>query len=167
MSHKCNVVVYKQGGVLWIPPSIYKSSCQIDVRYFPFDQQVCQMRFGSWVYHADELSLDFFENTRYVDLNDYIPSGTWDILDVPASIEYYNDSTTNKSKVNMVYYIKMQRKSLFYVINLIVPTFLLSFLTVCVFYLPTGDGEKITLSLGILFALGNISFAQCIQSISN
>ncbi len=47
----------------------------------------------------------------------------------------------------------MQRKSLFYVINLIVPTFLLSFLTVCVFYLPTGDGEKITLSLGILFAL--------------
>jgi len=116
------------------------------------------MIFGSWVYHSDELTLDYFENTRYVDLNDYIPSGTWDILDVPASIEYYNEAYTNKSKVHMVYNIKMQRKSLFYVVNLIIPTFLISFLTVCVFFLPSNDGEKITLSLGLLFALGKRNF---------
>lgn len=54
----------------------------------------------------------------------------------------------------MVYKIKMRRKSLFYIVNIIIPTFLLSFLSVCVFYLPTNDGEKITLSLSILFALG-------------
>lgn len=60
----------------------------------------------------------------------------------------------------MVYKIMMQRKSLFYVVNLIVPTFLISFLTVVVFFLPTHDGEKITLSLGLLFALGNISFIE-------
>jgi hypothetical protein len=53
----------------------------------------------------------------------------------------------------MVYKIKMKRKSLFYTVNLIIPTFLISFLSVCVFYLPTDDGEKITLSLSILFAL--------------
>ena len=53
----------------------------------------------------------------------------------------------------MVYKIALKRKSLFYSVNLIIPTFLISFLTVCVFYLPTGDGEKITLSLSLLFAL--------------
>lgn len=53
----------------------------------------------------------------------------------------------------MVYKIVLKRKSLFYSVNLIIPTFLISFLTVCVFYLPTGDGEKITLSLSLLFAL--------------
>jgi nicotinic acetylcholine receptor len=116
------------------------------------------MIFGSLVYHSNDLTLDYFENARYVDLHDYIPSGTWDILDVPASIEYYNDTDTNKSKVHMVYKIKMQRKSLFYIVNLIVPTFLISFLTVIVFFLPTNDGEKITLSLGLLFALGNASY---------
>ena len=158
MGHKCNVVLYQQGGVLWIPPAIYKSSCQIDVKYFPFDQQVCEMIFGSWVYNSEELTLDYFENMRFVDLSDYVPSGTWDLVDVPAFIQYYNDTTTNKTKVQMVYKIKMRRKSLFYTVNLIIPTVLISFLSVCVFYLPTDDGEKITLSLSILFALGNFVY---------
>lgn len=112
------------------------------------------MIFGSWVYTSDELTLDYFENMRNVDLNDYVPSGTWDLIDVPASIEYYNDTSTNKSKALMIYKIKMRRKSLFYTVNIIVPTFLISFLSVCVFYLPTDDGEKITLSISLLFALG-------------
>ena len=81
-------------------------------------------------------------------------TGTWGLIDVPASIEYYKDTNTNKTKAQMVYKIKMRRKSRFYIVNIIIPTFLLSFLSVCVFYLPTDDGEKITLSLSILFALG-------------
>ena len=86
-------------------------------------------------------------------LSDYIPSGTWDIIESPASIRYYEDINRNKTRAQMAYKIVMKRKSLFYIVNLIIPTFLISSLTVCVFYLPTGDGEKITLSLSLLFAL--------------
>lgn len=111
------------------------------------------MIFGSWVHNTDDLLLDYFQNMSYVVLNDYVPSGTWDLIDVPASLVYYNDTTSNKTKLQMVYKIKMRRKSLFYMVNIIIPTILLSSLSVCVFFLPTDDGEKITLSLGAMFAL--------------
>lgn len=39
------------------------------------------MIFGSWVYTSDELTLDYFEDMRNVDLHDYVPSGKKDFYD--------------------------------------------------------------------------------------
>lgn len=35
---------------------IFQSSCTIDVTYFPFDQQTCIMKFGSWTFTGDQVS---------------------------------------------------------------------------------------------------------------
>jgi hypothetical protein len=48
-------VLRHTGKVLWTPPAIFKSSCEIDVRYFPFDQQTCFMKFGSWTYDGNQV----------------------------------------------------------------------------------------------------------------
>ena len=42
--------LYHTGDVAWKPPAIYHSSCEMDVEYFPFDEQTCVMKFGSWTY---------------------------------------------------------------------------------------------------------------------
>ena len=42
--------LYNSGRVEWKPPAIYHSSCEMDVEYFPFDEQTCVMKFGSWTY---------------------------------------------------------------------------------------------------------------------
>lgn len=44
------------GEVNWEPPSIYKSSCEINVQYFPFDEQSCLMKFASWTYNGLQVS---------------------------------------------------------------------------------------------------------------
>jgi hypothetical protein len=44
------------------------------------------MIFGSWVYDSNELTLDYFENMRNVDLNDYVQSGTWDLIEGTTSL---------------------------------------------------------------------------------
>lgn len=47
--------VYHTGVVSWNPPAIYKSSCEMDVEWFPFDKQSCLMKFGSWTYDGNEV----------------------------------------------------------------------------------------------------------------
>lgn len=43
------------GEVVWKPPAIYKSSCKINVEWFPFDEQSCDMKFGSWTYDGRQV----------------------------------------------------------------------------------------------------------------
>nr|XP_055223354.1 acetylcholine receptor subunit beta isoform X2 [Gorilla gorilla gorilla] len=52
-----SVVVSSDGSVRWQPPGIYRSSCSIQVTYFPFDWQNCTMVFSSYSYDSSEVSL--------------------------------------------------------------------------------------------------------------
>ncbi|XP_071893796.1 neuronal acetylcholine receptor subunit alpha-9 isoform X3 [Anas platyrhynchos] len=46
-----NVVLRYDGKITWDAPAITKSSCVVDVSYFPFDSQQCNLTFGSWTYN--------------------------------------------------------------------------------------------------------------------
>jgi nicotinic acetylcholine receptor len=48
--------IYHVGLVEWKPPAIFKSSCEIDVEFFPFDEQTCVLKFGSWTYDGFKVS---------------------------------------------------------------------------------------------------------------
>ena len=50
MTLSTKATLYNSGRVEWKPPAIYHSSCEMDVEYFPFDEQTCVMKFGSWTY---------------------------------------------------------------------------------------------------------------------
>lgn len=56
--------VYYNGAIVWQPPAIYKSSCAIDTEYFPFDEQTCTLKMGSWTYsgfQVHQLILPIFD----------------------------------------------------------------------------------------------------------
>ena len=50
-------VVQADGGITWYPHSIFRSSCAIDATNFPFDEQICNMWFGSWTYTSELVDL--------------------------------------------------------------------------------------------------------------
>jgi nicotinic acetylcholine receptor len=62
-TYATNVVVTSQGLCTYIPPGIFKSSCPIDITWFPFDDQNCEMKFGSWTYNGFKV-IQFFKATR-------------------------------------------------------------------------------------------------------
>lgn len=148
------------GLVEWKPPAIYHSSCEMDVEYFPFDEQTCVMKFGSWTYDGFQVDLRHREEepdsnivTIGVDLSEFYMSVEWDILAVPAirNVKYY--TCCDEPYLDITFNITMRRKTLFYTVNLIIPCMGISFLTVLVFYLPSDSGEKVSLSISILLSL--------------
>jgi hypothetical protein len=103
------------------------------------------MRFGSWTFDAHQVRLR--REKKMVNLEDYLPSGTWDVIEAPGT------DFSDGNRMELVYTFKIRRKTLFYTVNLIIPTVLISFLSIFVFYLPTDEGEKMTLCISILLAL--------------
>ncbi|XP_078251066.1 neuronal acetylcholine receptor subunit alpha-3-like [Rhinoraja longicauda] len=139
------------GTVTWMPPAIFKSSCPMDITYFPFDYQNCSMKFGSWTY--DKAKIDLAIIGSKVNLKDFWESGEWEIIDAPGYKHELKYNCCEEIYPDITYSFYIRRLPLFYTINLIIPCLLLSFLTILVFYLPSDCGEKITLCISVLLSL--------------
>ncbi len=55
MQMKTRAEVHYDGTIKWRPPTTFKSSCDINVKFFPFDEQECTLTFGSWTYNIEEV----------------------------------------------------------------------------------------------------------------
>ncbi|KAM9242010.1 neuronal acetylcholine receptor subunit beta-2 [Dugong dugon] len=148
VSFYSNAVVSYDGSIFWLPPAIYKSACKIEVKHFPFDQQNCTMKFRSWTY--DRTEIDLVLKSDVASLDDFTPSGEWDIVALPGR---RNENPDDSTYVDITYDFIIRRKPLFYTINLIIPCVLITSLAILVFYLPSDCGEKMTLCISVLLAL--------------
>uniref|UniRef100_A0A3B3QM25 Cholinergic receptor nicotinic beta 2 subunit n=1 Tax=Paramormyrops kingsleyae TaxID=1676925 RepID=A0A3B3QM25_9TELE len=148
VSFYSNALVSYDGSIFWLPPAIYKSACKIEVKHFPFDQQNCTMRFRSWTY--DRTEIDLVLKSDVASMDDFTPSGEWDIIALPGR---RNENPADSTYVDITYDFIIRRKPLFYTINLIIPCVLITSLAILVFYLPSDCGEKMTLCISVLLAL--------------
>ena len=58
-----NVIVTADGNITWLSMMIFRSSCAIDVKYFPFDEQNCSMLFASWTYDGFQVRYGWPQQT--------------------------------------------------------------------------------------------------------
>ncbi|XP_006897066.1 PREDICTED: neuronal acetylcholine receptor subunit beta-3 [Elephantulus edwardii] len=143
------VIVNYNGTVIWTPPASYKSSCTMDVTFFPFDRQNCSMKFGSWTY--DGTMVDLILINENVDRKDFFDNGEWEILNAKGMKGNRREGLYSYPFIT--YSFVLRRLPLFYTLFLIIPCLGLSFLTVLVFYLPSDEGEKLSLSTSVLVSL--------------
>uniref|UniRef100_A0A8C5NPT2 Cholinergic receptor nicotinic gamma subunit n=1 Tax=Junco hyemalis TaxID=40217 RepID=A0A8C5NPT2_JUNHY len=156
-----NVLVSPDGSIYWLPPAIYRSVCVIHVTYFPFDWQNCTMVFQSQTYSANEINLLLtVEDGQtvewiFIDPEAFTENGEWAIKHRPArkiiNSEHFTPDDTQYQQV--IFYLIIQRKPLFYIINIIVPCVLISAMGVLVYFLPAkAGGQKCTVSINVLLA---------------
>nr|XP_060623313.1 acetylcholine receptor subunit gamma [Anolis sagrei ordinatus] len=156
-----NVLVSPSGSITWLPPAIYRSVCSIVVTYFPFDWQNCSLEFQSQTYNAHEINLLLTVEEEqtiewiFIDPEDFTENGEWAIKHRPAK-KIVNAGSFTPDDIEyqrIVFFLIIQRKPLFYIINIIIPCVLISSVAVVVYFLPAkAGGQKCTVSINVLLA---------------
>ena len=50
-------VLSRDGRVRWEPGGVFRTMCPIDIRFYPFDEQTCNLIFGAWSYYTTKMNL--------------------------------------------------------------------------------------------------------------
>ncbi|OWA51484.1 Neuronal acetylcholine receptor subunit alpha-10 [Hypsibius exemplaris] len=161
------VMVYNDGKVYWPPPTKMRSTCKVDVRYFPFDTQQCLMKFGSGSYDGFQMDVQMFNGTgELADLKHYVKNGEWELQSITAerTVHYYDSGYPAHPFPHVTFKIIVRRKALYYVYNVIFPSVMMSILTLLVFVLPPESGEKIALGISVLLAF-SVSMLQIAEKL--
>lgn len=146
-----NVVLRSDGHIMWDSPAITKSSCKVDVSYFPFDGQQCRLTFGSWTYNGNQIDLRNRLDTG--DLTDFVENVEWEVLGMPATRNVITYGCCSEPYPDVTYTLLLRRRASFYIFNLLLPCIMVSFLAPLGFYLPADSGEKVSLGVTVLLAL--------------
>ena len=68
------------GSVSWFPLAKLQSSCKLDIRFYPFDRQVCYLKLGSWSY--SELEVDVQDDGETgVEKHDFVDNGEFELVE--------------------------------------------------------------------------------------
>lgn len=174
-----NVVLRNDGQVMWDQPAITKSSCSVDVAFFPFDVQQCHLTFGSWTHNGNQM--DLFNALDSADLSDFVPNVEWEVscylvhvsitrcllvlwqnqklfcpnqvLGMPAKKNVILYGCCSDPYPDITFTLHLKRRASFYIFNLLIPCMMISFLAPLGFYLPADSGEKVSLGVTVLLAL--------------
>ncbi|XP_008546274.2 neuronal acetylcholine receptor subunit alpha-7 [Microplitis demolitor] len=146
-----NVIVSSTGQVVWLSHGIFRSSCNIDVEFFPFDEQKCVLKWASWTYDGYQVELE--SQSEQGDISNYQANGEFDLVNFTAqrNEEFY--SCCPEPYPDITYEIRLRRRPMFYVFNLILPCILINGIALLVFYVPSESGEKVTLGISALLSM--------------
>ncbi|KAL3097542.1 hypothetical protein niasHS_003990 [Heterodera schachtii] len=145
----------RQGATMsFLYPAIYTVTCRLNIRYFPYDQQNCTLTISSWT--NSKSALDYYADEK-VNLASFIPNEEWEVASFRIFRHEYKYACCPEPWVILEASIVLRRKPLYYVINLIIPTSIITLVAITGFFTPasTADDrtEKINLGITTLLAM--------------
>lgn len=124
---------------------LFSVVCDVNIQYYPFDEQVCTISY----YMADETykTLELTHDAE-VTTEELSENSAWKVTKLTVNTYIKED----------VYYIDvdfhLQRRPNFTTFTLITPLLMLAFLNVCIFLVPADSGEKGGFAITIFLSYG-------------
>ena len=148
---KIRAVVYYDGRVHWEPGGNFRTTCDINIHYFPFDWQHCEVVIGAWVYHSAKMNVT--NVSADVNTDNYTLNGEWELVGTDAFRgEAELPCCPGMSYSHVRFGMAIRRRHLFYVVNIVIPCVLLSALVLAVFWVPPDAGERLSAGISVLLA---------------
>ncbi|XP_053513849.1 5-hydroxytryptamine receptor 3C-like [Artibeus jamaicensis] len=145
--------VNSEGQVRYGRPIKAITICNLDIFYFPFDQQNCTFTFNSFIYTVENMVLGMEKKVQEISnisQNLIQSKGEWVLLSIHQSTKKTTVGTDQYDQ--LVFHVAIRRRSKLYVINLLVPSSFLVAIDALSFYLPAESQNrapfKMTLLLG-------------------
>ncbi|XP_053385826.1 neuronal acetylcholine receptor subunit alpha-2-like [Mercenaria mercenaria] len=142
------------GEVEWEPRMLISTHCQVDITYYPYDQQKCAIEIVSWTYTIEEVRLDHLYEE--INLEDFEKHGEWEITHTENEdknlTEHLPDGTV-RVYPQLDFWIHLRRRTQFYSLNVMMPIILTSLMTALVFIVPVDSGEKLSYVLTVFLSL--------------
>ena len=102
-------MVSHNGNVFWPPPTKFRSTCPVDVTYFPFDDQTCIMKLGSWTYDGFQVAVRrafrILKAFFYLKLSDFIAVFYCALDTKKKKIKKQVDVTNRTTEVDLTNYV--------------------------------------------------------------
>ena len=121
----------------------------MDVTFFPYDIQSCDIELSSWGFHSDAVNLTFYKSN--VNVQDYRTNGEWNLISTSQETSAITDDGLSYSE--LLFRIVLERLPGYYIMSVIFPVILTAILTSVTFILPVESGEKVGYILTVLLAL--------------
>ncbi|KAK3105995.1 hypothetical protein FSP39_010476 [Pinctada imbricata] len=149
-SHYYVAILYT-GVVMWDPYEVFTTLCSVDMTYFPFDTQTCNIEFTIWSYRGTDVSID--KKSKII--ADTSGNGIWRVKSTKSKVR------TQRHRYIAKFKIILERKPHFFIFNIILPITVLGLVSTFVFLIPVDSGEKIGFSMTVF-----LSFAVFLTFIS-
>ncbi|KAL9951289.1 hypothetical protein ACROYT_G043927 [Oculina patagonica] len=149
-----DIAVNSKGKCVWSGPATFKVNCRMQIHDWPFDEQKCELAFGSFTYGKNLLRIKLFRDKKGNFATRFVKSGDWDIESIEAKIsetDHGDCCPFNFSEV--VYTLQMKRKSLYYMFYLAIPSVTLTIVALSSFLIHVESGERIGFVTTILLAM--------------
>eukprot|EP00794_Sanderia_malayensis_P012868 gene12868-14193_t len=144
------VIMRYDGLHKWYAPTIVRSGCNIDITYFPFDHQYCELKFGPWTYSSAEV--DIRSMSDKVDLDKYLNSSQFKLGSARARRHYTKfGCCTFYPYVEFILHI--ERQPGFFLFNVIIPSLVITCFAILTFTSPHLTGERVGLAIESFLSL--------------
>ncbi|CAD6190679.1 unnamed protein product [Caenorhabditis auriculariae] len=147
-----DVRVQHTGHVKINSPQFVTALCRINIDLFPFDTQFCAVALASPLLSVEEMDVNATQPPK----DSYFSGNAeWQVMNVTVRQMKFMEDGEFRAEVH--YILHLNRRPTYYITVIVVPTFLISALSILGIFSPgSNDGprnEKVSLGLGSLLAM--------------